>query len=88
MFDRLRDLELNPENEDDTVSDAGQVTKPTWQDDPYHPNTAGWVPIETREREPMEMAPAWNSSFWKTFGNTLRVYGTQEAVLNIGEWDI
>ncbi|KAJ4294070.1 hypothetical protein N0V90_007759 [Kalmusia sp. IMI 367209] len=88
MFDNLRGLDLNPENEQDKASDADQAATPSWQDESYIPNTKNWVPIETRKREPMELIPAWNSSFWKTFGNTFRVYGTQEAVLKIGDWDI
>ncbi|KAF1970776.1 CAF1-domain-containing protein [Bimuria novae-zelandiae CBS 107.79] len=58
----------------------------SWQDVVDEPDTSGWVPIETRRREPMEMIPAWDSDFWQEFGNTLRVYGTQEAVLKIAKW--
>jgi len=27
-----------------------------------------------------------DSAFWKEFGNTLRVFGTQEAVMKIADW--
>lgn len=60
---------------------------PSWQDEVYEPDTSGWVPIEQRQRDPMEMIPAWGTEFWQAFGNTLRVYGTEEAVLKIAGWD-
>ena len=34
----------------------------------------------------MEMIPAWDAEFWSEFGNTLRVYGTEEAVVRIATW--
>jgi poly(A)-specific ribonuclease len=48
----------------------------------------GWVPIEQSERHAMEMIPKLgkDSVFWKEFGNTLRVFGTEEAVLKIADW--
>jgi poly(A)-specific ribonuclease len=61
-------------------------TTPSWQDEVYVPDTSGWVPIEKKQREPMEMIPAWSSEFWQSFGNTLRVYGTEETVLKIAKW--
>ena len=73
--------------------DQGGVTldttsaTPSWQDEAYEPDRTGWVPIEQRQREPMEMIPAWDAEFWQTFGNTLRVYGTEEAVLKVAGWD-
>jgi poly(A)-specific ribonuclease len=58
---------------------VGEVnTTPSWQDEVYEPDTSDW--------EPMEMIPAWNSEFWQSFGNTLRVYGTEEKVLKIARW--
>lgn len=62
-------------------------TTPPWQDEVYKPDTSGWAPIEQKQREPMEMIPAWDTEFWQLFGNTLRVYGTEEAVLKIASWD-
>jgi poly(A)-specific ribonuclease len=44
-------------------------------------------PIVTRTREPMEMMPDFNSDFWHSFGNRLRVFGTQELVLQVAEWE-
>ncbi|KAL8890455.1 MAG: hypothetical protein Q9215_002422 [Flavoplaca cf. flavocitrina] len=30
--------------------------------------------------------PAWDSDFWKVYGNKLRVNGTMEGVCNLGSW--
>jgi poly(A)-specific ribonuclease len=35
----------------------------------------------------MELIPAFNSKFWDEFGNTLRVFGTEEAILHIADWE-
>ncbi|KAF2715528.1 CAF1-domain-containing protein [Pleomassaria siparia CBS 279.74] len=76
-----------------TVEDswnAGAATPPddqaSWKDDPYVQDKSGWVPIEVMERPPMEIMPAFDSEFWQKFGNTLRIFGTQELVLKIADW--
>jgi hypothetical protein len=43
--------------------------------------------IDTLERKPMEMMPEFDSEFWHRFGNRLRVFGTQESLLHIAEWE-
>jgi poly(A)-specific ribonuclease len=70
-------------------SDSGEYHTPPdtpWQDEVYQPDTSSWVPLETRERLPMEIIPPFDSEFWTQFGNTLRVYGTEETVLRIADW--
>lgn len=60
----------------------------SWENDIFVQDKSGWVPIEQSERHAMEMIPKFDdeTSFWKEFGNTLRVFGTQEAVLKIADW--
>jgi poly(A)-specific ribonuclease len=44
-------------------------------------------PIEARQRQPMELIPPFDDTkFWSTFGNRLRVFGTQETMLEIAPW--
>ncbi|KAF1830880.1 CAF1-domain-containing protein [Decorospora gaudefroyi] len=98
IFDSLRQLSLNaesgspssPEEEppaqatwDGDMADASG----SWENDVYVSDRTGWVDIEQVQREPMELIPAFRSPFWKEFGNTLRVFGTEEAVLKIANWD-
>lgn len=59
----------------------------SWENDVYVQDKTGWVPLEQVKRQPMELIPAFDSKFWNEFGNTLRVFGTQEAVLKIAEWE-
>lgn len=63
------------------AADAG-----SWADDIYVQDKTGWVPIEKSERKAMELIPAFDDDFWSGFGNTLRVFGTQEGVFKIKEW--
>jgi poly(A)-specific ribonuclease len=60
----------------------------SWQNDIYVQDKTGWVPIEQNDRHAMEFIPKWqDAEFWGEYGNTLRVFGTQEAVLRIAnEW--
>jgi poly(A)-specific ribonuclease len=60
----------------------------SWENDMYVQDKTGWVPIEQSERHAMELIPKLDDSkFWDEYGNTLRVFGTQEAVLRIAkEW--
>jgi poly(A)-specific ribonuclease len=58
----------------------------SWENDGFVQDKTGWVPIEQSERHAMELIPKFDSDFWKEFGNTLRVFGTQEAVLKIADW--
>jgi poly(A)-specific ribonuclease len=58
----------------------------TWENDVFQ-DKSKWVKIEQMERQPMELIPGFDhSSFWSEFGNTLRVFGTEEAVLRIADW--
>lgn len=75
----------------DTVESSTWDEQPTakpgsWADDVYVQDKTGWVPIEKSERKAMELMPAFDNDFWGEFGNTLRVFGTQEGVFKIEEW--
>ena len=59
----------------------------SWKDDVYVQNKTDWVSVEQVKRRPMELIPAFDSKFWNEFGNTLRVFGTEEAVLKIADWE-
>ncbi|KAJ4356382.1 uncharacterized protein N0V89_004415 [Didymosphaeria variabile] len=88
-FEQLSlDDQSSPSDDDQggVVVDNSDTTH-SWQDEVYEPDTSGWVPIEQKQRKPMEMIPAWDGEFWQSFGNTLRVYGTEEAVLKLAEWN-
>ncbi|KAF9737143.1 hypothetical protein PMIN06_001903 [Paraphaeosphaeria minitans] len=78
---------LSPSDEDQSGVAINPNPTPSWQDEVYELDTSGWVPIEQKQREPMETIPAWDTEFWQSFGNTLRVYGTEEAILKIAGWD-
>ncbi|KAL1606599.1 hypothetical protein SLS60_004004 [Paraconiothyrium brasiliense] len=88
-FEQLSLDDQSSPSEDDQggVAVDNSDTMHSWQDEVYEPDTSGWVPIEQKQRKPKEMIPAWDGEFWQTFGNTLRVYGTEEAVLKIAGWN-
>lgn len=131
IFDNLRELQLNPENEsaenttEDTETpdqpeseptidlDDAEATRhdtpacanvswentPTWDEPPaacepgswinelFVQDETGWVPIEQSKWRDMELMPKFDDNgFWEEFGNTLRVFGTQEGLCKIAEW--
>lgn len=59
----------------------------SWENEVHVQDKTGWVPIEQQRRQSMELIPAFDSKFWDEFGNKLRVFGTQEAVLEIAGWE-
>jgi poly(A)-specific ribonuclease len=98
IFDSLRQMRLDPDAplspesptldfEDAETWDGGQIAAAgSWENEIYVQDKSGWVPIEQSERHAMELMPAFDEAFWTEFGNTLRVFGTEEAVLRIAEW--
>jgi poly(A)-specific ribonuclease len=58
----------------------------SWQNQVYVQDKSGWVHIEQTERHAMEMMPKFDDEFWAEFGNTLRVFGTEEKLLRIAKW--
>jgi poly(A)-specific ribonuclease len=101
LFDTLKALSPELEscsNGDDEETELHQDSKPAkwdqqfqdaagpWENDVHVQDKTGWVPLEQVKRQPMELIPAFDSKFWTDFGNTLRVFGTEEAVLKIAEW--
>lgn len=87
MFEQLTIEDQDTPSPLDEDQNGNNVDLPFWQDEIYKPDTSSWVPLEERQREPMELIPAWDTDFWQKFGNTLRVYGTQEAVLKVASWE-
>ncbi|KAF2846408.1 CAF1-domain-containing protein [Plenodomus tracheiphilus IPT5] len=64
-----------------------QAAAGSWENAEFVQDKSGWVPIEQVPRQAMEMVPAFDDGFWAEFGNKLRVFGTQEAVLDIAAWE-
>ena len=76
-----------PEGEHTSNGDEEQEEKTgSWEDSEFVQDTAGWVPIEQVRRGSTELIPTFDSDFWVEFGNKLRVFGTQEAVLKVADW--
>jgi len=86
-------LQQNEDSELDSSSSSSseeeeKQSDTAWQDEVYQPDTSSWHPIETVQRQPMELIPAFDAGFWGEFGNTLRIYGTEEGVLRIAKWEV
>lgn len=102
LFDTLKTLDPETETssteEDDDAKLAQngvsiewdeelQESAGSWEDAVHVQDETGWVPLEQMKRRSMELIPAFNSKFWDEFGNTLRVFGTEEAILHIADWE-
>lgn len=89
-FAALRIGDQSPENEEPTdegVEGEGfEHIKGAWADETVTEPVSH--PIDMLERQPMEIAPHFESDFWLKFGNKLRIFGTQETVLSIAPWKI
>jgi poly(A)-specific ribonuclease len=92
-FDSLRTLTLDDSSESEVDHNAaewgeGEPNAPagSWQDEVHVQDESGWVPIQTMQRKAMELIPGFDDAFWDEFGNKLRVFGTQEAVLKVAGW--
>jgi poly(A)-specific ribonuclease len=77
QFENLGSLEK------DSTADS-EIEGP-WEDTHISDQTKEY-PINKMKREPMEMIPKFDDEFWAKFGNRLRIFGTQESVLQIAEW--
>lgn len=92
VFDSLRTLTLDDSSESELDHNAAEwgeepnAPAGSWQDEVYVQDESGWVPIQTTQRKAMELIPGFDDAFWDEFGNKLRVFGTQEAVLRIAGW--
>jgi poly(A)-specific ribonuclease len=59
----------------------------SWADQPSpYAQSEEALPLNKIQRQPMELMPDFDSPFWHKFGNKLRVFGTQESVMEIAEW--
>ncbi|KAF2126181.1 CAF1-domain-containing protein [Dothidotthia symphoricarpi CBS 119687] len=98
VFETLRELRLGTES-DSSSDDVEKASVDntwggeqhggaagSWEDEAFVQDKSGWVPIEQMERQAMELIPGVDSAFWHEFGNKLRVFGTQEAVLAVADW--
>lgn len=90
-FDNLRALSLDASSEDDeTPSNPSQPATETnghWSDEIFVQDKSGWVAIPEVDRRRMEVIPGWDAEFWTEFGNRLRVFGTEERVVKIADWE-
>jgi poly(A)-specific ribonuclease len=85
----------SPEVEFEDVEETWTVPAPCateaeggWENEIFVQDKTGWVPIEQSERHAMELMPKFEDGvFWGEFGNTLRVFGTEEGVVRIAEWE-
>jgi poly(A)-specific ribonuclease len=70
-----------------TWDEAPAAATGSWADEEFVQDKTGWVPIEQADRHAMEFIPKLDDAeFWTEYGNTLRVFGTEEAVLKIADW--
>ncbi|KAL5119306.1 hypothetical protein ACEQ8H_002793 [Pleosporales sp. CAS-2024a] len=67
-------------------SEDPPVEAGSWKNEIFVQDESGWVAIEQSDRRAMELIPSFDGKFWSEFGNTLRVFGTEEAVLKIADW--
>lgn len=70
-----------------TWEEAPAAAAGSWENEEFVQDKTGWVPIDQAERHAMEFIPKLDDKrFWGEFGNKLRVFGTEEAVLKIANW--
>ncbi len=63
----------------EVVSPATETGQTSPQlDAPHHPQ-------QDQKKSALAM-PAFDTSFWRMYGNKLRIYGTNETELDLGEW--
>lgn len=102
VFEKLRELSVNDAStsseeeegaekaqeldHDALQADDGTTADGSWADEEYVQDETGWVAIPHVARQKMEMIPPFSSPFWSTFGNTLRVFGTEEREMRIADW--
>ncbi|KAF1354342.1 CAF1-domain-containing protein [Lizonia empirigonia] len=93
IFDSLTTLSLSdppsPSSTADTPAWPASTTAAatgSWVNEAYVPDTTGWVSIKPAVRARMALIPSFNDGFWAAFGNTLRVFGTEEREMTIAAW--
>lgn len=100
VFEQLRELSVADAETSDSTEDEGELdhgalngskddasqATGSWADEEYVQDESGWVPIPKVERQRMEKIPEFGDDFWATFGNKLRVFGTQEREMRIASW--
>ncbi|KAF2277954.1 CAF1-domain-containing protein [Westerdykella ornata] len=82
----FQSLEAHDEESPDATPDQSPQMS-SWKDQPRTSDGEKVYSIDVLQRRPMEMLPEFESMFWHKFGNKLRVFGTEEAVLKIAEWE-
>lgn len=93
IFDSLLELSLDPVSSDEPAatdpssSSSPPSSQPSWESEAQEDDRTSLTPLQKIERKPMELIPEFTSPFWTEFGNKLRIYGTEEAVLKIAEWE-
>ncbi|KZM21260.1 Poly(A)-specific ribonuclease [Ascochyta rabiei] len=85
LFDNLKALSM-----DDQTSSSDEEAEPTanghWADEVFVQDKTGWVPVKKMTRQKLELIPPFDDAFWATFGNKLRVFGTEEREMRIAGW--
>jgi poly(A)-specific ribonuclease len=80
------DASSPPESPTLNFDDTQDAPAGSWANDIFVQDKSGWVPLEQSSRRAMELMPAFDAPLWREFGNTLRVFGTEEGVLKIADW--
>ena len=57
---------------------------PAWDKPLEDPNGEMYELQDRIQRRPMEIMPEFGSEFWGVYGNKLRIFGTQQGVLDLG----
>lgn len=90
IFDSLQELVSSSESEQELTlisPNEDQTTATLTTTDVASPGVSRSSSIRTKRRRSMEKIPSFDSDFWDCFGNTLRVFGTVEGSLGLGNWD-
>ncbi|KAF2808790.1 CAF1-domain-containing protein [Mytilinidion resinicola] len=63
--------------------DDGSSSRAWDVDEPAHDHEGPYALPKAEEKAPMVVMPQFGSAFWKVYGNKLRVFGTEEGVLEL-----
>ncbi|KAJ4336295.1 hypothetical protein N0V95_008642 [Ascochyta clinopodiicola] len=84
LFDNLKALSMDDQTTSSDEEDT--TTNGHWADEVFVQDKTGWVPVKKMDRQKMELIPPFDDAFWTTFGNKLRVFGTEEREMRIAGW--
>lgn len=85
---QIRDITQNKFGERRDGMDSGnEVGRLPWGTVSSESGHSKVYDLEPLQWSPMEVLPMFDSDFWTRFGNRLRIFGTQETVLHIADWE-